>query len=825
MKLYSERRKRDPTAAEPLYEKLDKKITALFEDFKQEAVRVLEQQSFFTPYREASLEARLEFHGGRLRETQQKEIPLTEATPAYIINTNAIMNYLTQAAFVKVLVPGQEHLWKAIPEAYSQGQKFANQELKSKGFGIVLGAGPRDEVMIQALKDRSLTDLKGITEATSTRIMRTITDGVINNAKFGDISRDIVRQVDGVGIVRASAMVRTETMKAVNVGVRTRYKAMGAELLERIAANDELVCDQCREWAERDNGWGPGIYTFEQAAEVDQESHPNCVLPETICEAPGGILAGLKVSYDGPVIEILTANGRTLTTTPNHLFLLEGGFIEADRLHKGDKIICSTRREGMIPSSPDDDWNPPMIKEIVKSLAVTSSVVSTGMPATPEDLHGDGRFCDGNIDIVRSHGHLGEDLKTAFFQHPCEVCLDRHSKLATLLAREGPLAEFLFGAALATDGGMSSLRKPSPFFWGRSRHTEIHGVTSPPGDDPPGLQPVDNAGSGNPKPLGELLNRFSSIVELDEIIGVDVRSYHGDVFDLQTVPTLYFGNGILISNCRCTWGIYVPSSPVESLREAFSEAGDSRWKKAWIAFNGGSPPDSGEGDFWATGQKLQYHDGDDWHQIYPALGGISVGVIPGGEGQGPKGDKGDPGEPGPGGPPGEKGESGEVGPQGEPGLPGEAGSQGPPGEQGLKGDPGMPGAKGDQGDPGQIGPQGDKGDPGNVGPKGDPGEVGPKGDQGEQGTPGMPGQNGAPGAKGDTGDQGPQGIQGIQGPQGEQGIQGPPGPGVGDFVFCKRAPAGDIIVPAGFSAIVVGDYEIAQGYILEIELDGIMEIS
>jgi hypothetical protein len=475
MKLYSARRRRDPTAAEPLYEKLDKQITALFEDFKVEAVKVLEQQSFFTPYQEASLEDRLYFHRERLRAAQRARVPLTEATPAYVINTNAIMQYLSQAAFVRVMVPGQGLIWKAIPEAYSRGQKFADAELKSKGFGIVLGAGPRDEKMIQALKDRSLADLKGITEETSTRIMRTITDGVINNANFGDISRDIVRQVDGVGIVRASAMVRTETMKAVNVGVRTRLKAMGAELLERIAADDELVCDQCREWAERDNGWGPGIYTFEQAAEVDQETHPNC---------------------------------------------------------------------------------------------------------------------------------------------------------------------------------------------------------------------------------------------------------------------------------RCTWGIFVPSSPTESLREALAEAGDSRWKKAWMAFGSSSPPDSGEGDLWATGQKLQYHDGDDWHQIYPAAGGLSVGVSPGGEGQGPKGDKGDPGEPGPAGLPGEEGEPGEVGPAGEPGLPGETGPQGIPGESGQPGTQGPPGEKGDQGDPGQAG---GKGDPGEAGPKGDLGETGPKGDQGEPGSQGPPGLQGPPGADGAPG--------------------------------------------------------------------------
>ena len=50
------------------------------------------------------------------------------------------------------------------------------------------------------------------------------------------------------------------------------------------------------------------------------------------------------------------------------------------------------------------------------------------------------------------------------------------------------------------------------------------------------------------------------------------------------------------------------------------------------------------------------------------------------------------------------------------------------------------------------------------------------------------------------------------------------GGGTGDVSFNKRAPTGDITVPAGYCAVIAGDYEIATGHFLEIETNGILEI-
>jgi len=57
------------------------------------------------------------------------------------------------------------------------------------------------------------------------------------------------------------------------------------------------------------------------------------------------------------------------------------------------------------------------------------------------------------------------------------------------------------------------------------------------------------------KNLRKTLKRFSSVVQLDDIVDIKIISYSGFVYDIQTPSTLYTGNGIIISNCQCIWKI------------------------------------------------------------------------------------------------------------------------------------------------------------------------------------------------------------------------------------------------------------------------------
>ena len=49
--------------------------------------------------------------------------------------------------------------------------------------------------------------------------------------------------------------------------------------------------------------------------------------------------------------------------------------------------------------------------------------------------------------------------------------------------------------------------------------------------------------------------------------------------------------------------------------------------------------------------------------------------------------------------------------------------------------------------------------------------------------------------------------------------------GAGEVAMSNRLPAGTITVATGYGATVVGDYEIASGYILDLSSNSVLEIS
>lgn len=70
-------------------------------------------------------------------------------------------------------------------------------------------------------------------------------------------------------------------------------------------------------------------------------------------------------------------------------------------------------------------------------------------------------------------------------------------------------------------------------------------------ETPPGFhEPPFNRARRYTKPLGDRLEGLPADVRLDKIISVDVRTFEGHVYNLQTEPGHYIANGILSHNCQ-----------------------------------------------------------------------------------------------------------------------------------------------------------------------------------------------------------------------------------------------------------------------------------
>jgi len=252
------------------------------------------------PSQSVHIEDRFEARLHRLFERLKKRLPelLGEVKTQNVhlqagnlpaINLETFRKKLNVVMQEEILVPGRELIDGTVTEAYRHGIQFSIlQSGRTEFAGIMppIRESPVDVRILNNLKARDLSDLKGITDESSKQITRLLSDGLLQGKKQSEVLRDMVRTVDDVGIVRASTLARTEVMRAVNAASRTKYGNIGIEKLEAVEAQDERTCDNweitvgdrtfvgCRD--ESEGGINGAIFTLDEAAEVDAQAHPNC---------------------------------------------------------------------------------------------------------------------------------------------------------------------------------------------------------------------------------------------------------------------------------------------------------------------------------------------------------------------------------------------------------------------------------------------------------------------------------------------------------------------------------------------------------------------
>lgn len=285
--------------------------------------------------------------------------------------------------------------------------------------------------------------------------------------------------------------------------------------------------------------------------------HPWCVIPDTKIIAPD-IEAITKSWYSGDVIKITTANGGRLTVSPNHIVLTARGWVRAKHLIKGDKVVhyCGWR-ESLSESDPAHDNSVPTIEELFTSFVESGAVSPVSVPATSEDFKGD-VVVNSKIDIINIDGELRNKLNASFDKFIgdipfvgasifSKVKLPAHSCLELLLA----------GAGLAADGIMSGLNVAKVLLSGSFTHHELIGFRNPSDYDARLFKSTCDSRARNVKDIGEFIDAFPGIVEFDDLINVERDSFFGHVYDASSLSTLYIANGIITSNCRCTFTIEV----------------------------------------------------------------------------------------------------------------------------------------------------------------------------------------------------------------------------------------------------------------------------
>jgi intein/homing endonuclease len=282
--------------------------------------------------------------------------------------------------------------------------------------------------------------------------------------------------------------------------------------------------------------------------------HPNCVLGDTVVDAPDASNL-LRVKYSGKIIKISLADGRTLSVTQNHIILTDRGFARADLLSDGDYVISSTGIEGVISKQPNDDSSVSTISEIFDASIKSLGSSTDSVPPTPEHLHGDGRFCDSNIDIVSTDSLLGNTFKPRFYKHIKKYFLDS-THLSDSLNSGGNLSSMLITLSLAFDGIVSGSSISSILRFSSSTMNELKGLFNISRYNSRIDKASTYSNSTNSKPMSDTILALSSVIRLDKIVNIEVLDFNGYVYDISTVSSLYITNGIISSNCYC---VAIPS--------------------------------------------------------------------------------------------------------------------------------------------------------------------------------------------------------------------------------------------------------------------------
>lgn len=399
------------------------------------------------------------------------------------------------------------------------------------------------------------TYIQAIQEATSEAVARGWTAKKLASEighRTGDWGRNLLR------------LARTELQGAHNDAVVMQaIKVFGPNV--RIACIPQSgACDICLSLFIGDDG-RPRIFTVKELAAngtnvgkraADWKAtiwpiHPHCILPGTIVSARG-VVSALRAWYSGPALTITDSAGNRVPVTVNHPFLTPNGLIPAHALHVGDDLIGYARTNAAL-GNPSNNDHEAGIEEIFDTLAMSRGVSSRRVPASPEHLHGDGRYVggDGEIDIVTANSFLWDGLDASISEKVGDLPLVLGLPPGALKCL-GDLDPVLLSLARAAYSGMGTSGKPPPLDVVSLPHADDHGFATAALPDARSTQDRNDRITADVEHGGNPLHGHHLVqVEPRYVAGIERSHWTGHVYDLQTIYGLYMAGNVAVGNCRC----------------------------------------------------------------------------------------------------------------------------------------------------------------------------------------------------------------------------------------------------------------------------------
>ena len=280
------------------------------------------------------------------------------------------------------------------------GEEAIRSQIRRPPF---LGVSPE---LIENAATRSADLIRSLSARQIGRASDIINRGVIAGRSTFEVAQDMSREF-GKGQAQMEVIARTELlgiqgqakfaqgqeMEKTSPGLRKQWvtvrdgrqrKTHDAVHLTSIPMKDTFKVGRAELRFPRDPAGG-------FAEEVVQ-----CFVTGTLVQ--GTFQAGTRISYSGPVINLLTARGAKLTVTPNHPILTPGGFLPAKYLRKGHKLLHYSPTGERSAAGVNAEQGPTRIEEAFRTLSELGGKRHKAVGA--DDFHGDGRSAQGDVDIV-----------------------------------------------------------------------------------------------------------------------------------------------------------------------------------------------------------------------------------------------------------------------------------------------------------------------------------------------------------------------------------------------------------------------------------------
>jgi hypothetical protein len=335
-------------------------------------------------------------------------------------------------------------------------------------------------------------------------------------------------------------------------------------------------------------GMGAGVYPKGRGPAYP--FHPHCIPEGQRVDFDGLLVAACKSLYCGIVKEIRLASGKEFAVTVNHPVLTSKGWVVAQDLGEGDKVVSCFGGyspfggvvSGVAPAKPHDDKRPPRVEDVFRAVKKSRNVIAGKVPSSVEDFHGDGRFIDGDVEVVRSNGLLLSDVKSSISKHGSKFVLGWRNVASSLLASLCSFGKVFGRAVRSTDSVVGSKGDRLAAFRGVVKADEkAGGVTNSATDYVSFAKNFTDDISRDPELVRDALLGLSGLVGFDDVVSVKCRSYFGHVYDLQVEPSqIYITNGVIVKNCTCVLSTVYEGDAPEVKRKKIDDAAGARFLKS-----------------------------------------------------------------------------------------------------------------------------------------------------------------------------------------------------------------------------------------------------